>query len=82
MGGDLLKGVDGNIEYNGGVRGFMWIEHDMRYEEFIVRACHRMNNPEGNLTFAFTLTYDLFAPIPLKNNDYLNFLTNFNEHFT
>ena len=75
MGGELVWVGDTNVEYKGRVRDVLSIDCCMTYKEFTIMACHLLNIPPNNLTFTYTLAYDLLASMPLRNDhDFINFL--------
>ena len=81
VGGDLLRGDDGNMEYKGGHRDGMTIGKGMTYDEYVARVCAKIHiNPE-RATFAYTLPLDPLALQPLRSDEDFTNMISFSEWF-
>lgn len=80
MGGKLIKGSNGNIEY----KAKRWEDHSiecgMSYDEFVARACDKMNIHKV-ATFAYTLEFDLFSLQPMRTYEDFTNMVGFIDRF-
>ena len=61
VGGDLLRGDDGNVKYKDGHCGDMIIGRGMTDDAYVARISAKMHNNFEEATFACTLPFDPFA---------------------
>lgn len=61
MGCKLIKGDNRSVEYKGGRQASLAIDNGMTYQDFVARACEKMNIEEDVATFSYMLKFDLFS---------------------
>ena len=82
IGGELVRGEHGSVEYMGGRQEGLSLEQSMTYNDFVSRICGKMNIDIVGPTFSYTLMFDLYAPQPLKNDEDLTNMFQFSDRFT
>ena len=69
------------MEYMGGRREGISLEQSMTYNDFVSRICGKMNINIVRPKFSYTLPFDLYPLQPLKNDEDLTNIFQFNDRF-
>ena len=77
IGGKLVRGEHGSVEYMGGRRESIMLERSMTYNDS--RICGKMSIDIVGPTFSYTLLFDLYALQPLKNDEDLTNIFQFSD---
>ena len=80
IGGELVRGEHGSVEYMGGRRESIMLERSMTYNDS--RICGKMSIDIVGPTFSYTLPFDLYALQPLKNDEDLTNMFQFSDQST
>ena len=79
IGGELVRGEYGSVEYVGGRWDGLSLELSMTYNDS--RICGKMSIDIVGPTFSYTLPFDLYALQPLKNDEDLTNMFQFSDRF-
>ncbi|KAK6942929.1 MULE transposase domain [Dillenia turbinata] len=79
VGGELIVNSEGSVSYKGGTVDGLVIDQDTTYDSFITAVCEQLNiTPTGRI-FQYSVKYDKSRLMPLKNQNAINNLLNFND---
>ena len=81
QGGELVKGVDGSVEYKGGSNDSMTFNTNISYDQFVSQLCSKLKIKANEVEFHFTVKFDPSCQLPLNDDASLARMFRFNDMF-